>query len=128
MSRNLIFVQIETALLIHEKVISRYGGDPSIRDMGALESAIQAPQFRQDYQDAGLAICAGTYAYHICKAHAFIDGNKRTAAGVAEVFVEANDAVLTASDDLVYELIMGIADGTINRDQVEQFYIRYILI
>jgi death-on-curing protein len=33
--------------------------------------------------------CAATYAYHLSQAHAFLDGNKRVAAAIAEAFLEA---------------------------------------
>jgi death-on-curing protein len=65
---------------------SETGGGAGIRDVALLESALVAVENRHNYEDADLVACAATYAYHLTQAHAFIDGNKRIAAAVANVF------------------------------------------
>lgn len=65
-----------------------------LRDEGALESALLAAENRAYYEEARLAVCAATYAYHLTQAHAFIDGNKRIGTVVAELFIEFNGAQL----------------------------------
>ena len=42
------------------------------------------------YADSGLAEIAAAYAFGICKAHAFVDGNKRTAFVAALTFLRLN--------------------------------------
>ena len=39
-----------------------------------------------------------TYAYHLTRAHAFVDGNKRVAAAVTETFLESNGSQLAMTD------------------------------
>jgi death-on-curing protein len=73
------FPELEMVLKFHYKLIERYGGSHGLRDQGALESALAATQNRYFYEEANLATCAATYAYHLSQAHAFIDGNKRIA-------------------------------------------------
>jgi death-on-curing protein len=53
-----------------------------------LESALTAAENRAYYEQVGVEKCAATYAYHLTQAHAFVDGNKRIAAAVAEIFLE----------------------------------------
>ena len=77
---------------IHARLIETFGGVQGLRDEGALESALVAAENREYYGNAGLATCAATYAYHLTQAHAFIDGNKRVAAAVSEIFLEINGA------------------------------------
>ncbi|MEW6131280.1 MAG: type II toxin-antitoxin system death-on-curing family toxin [Acidobacteriota bacterium] len=57
------------------------------------------------------------------QAHAFIDGNKRVAAAVAEVFIELNGEELKATNDEVVKLFLSIAAGKLTRDEVEAFFI-----
>ena len=110
----------------HALQIEKFGGSHGLRDEGALESALAAAKNRYAYEDAGLATCAATYAYHLCQAHAFIDGNKRIAAVVAELVVEINQAVINATDDEMEALILGIADSRITREEVEQRFAQWI--
>jgi len=84
---------------IHAQLIIAFGGSEGLRDEGTLESALAAPEQRAYYEEADLAICAATYAYHLTQAHAFVDGNKRIAAAVTEIFVELNGAKLQATDE-----------------------------
>jgi len=72
--------------------------------------------------------CAATYAYHLSQAHAFIDGNKRIAAAITELFLNINPASLQASDDEVESLILGIAAGQITRDEAERILSQWVVI
>ena len=78
-----------------------------------------APENRFYYEQADAIGCAAAYAYHLTKAHAFVDGNKRVAAVVAETFLTVNGIELSAGDDELFKLYMGIADGSVSRDEVE---------
>ncbi|MDQ3372945.1 MAG: type II toxin-antitoxin system death-on-curing family toxin [Acidobacteriota bacterium] len=71
---------------------------------------------------------AATYAYHISKAHAFVDGNKRVTAVCAEVFLLINRAILNMSDKELEKLYLNIADGTLTRDEVEEFFRTHLYV
>lgn len=107
-------------LTAHARLIDETGGSGGIRDVGLLESALAAAQNRHSYENADLAACAATYAYHLTQAHAFVDGNKRIAAAVAEVFLESNGSQLTMTDNEIVRLFLDIASGLLSRDEVEQ--------
>jgi death-on-curing protein len=99
----MLFPRKEEVLEIHSKLIEQFGGLPGIRDEGLLDSALLAPANRQHYEGADLATCAATYAFHLTRNHAFVDGNKRVGAAVAEIFVRLNGSTLAASnDEIVY--------------------------
>jgi death on curing protein len=117
-----LFPRKEEVLDIHARLIEAFGGVHGLRDEGALESALAAAENREHYENADLAVCAATYAYHLSQAHAFIDGNKRIAAAVAEIFLEINGAHLNASNEQVVALFMEIAAGKQSRDEVEQVF------
>lgn len=93
-----------------------------MRDEGALESALLAAENRHHYENADLATCAATYAFHLSQAHAFVDGNKRIAAAIAEIFLEINNARLIAMNEQIVALFLGVAAGELARSEVEQFF------
>jgi death-on-curing protein len=106
-------------LEIHRRAIDEFGGSQGLLNERALESALIAAENRAWYENADLVGCAAAYAFHLASAHAFVDGNKRVAAGATEVFVLVNGAEINASDDELYELFIGIASGALSREQVE---------
>jgi death-on-curing protein len=111
---------------IHARLIEEFGGSHGLRDEGALESALVAAENREYYENADLATCAATYAYHLTQAHAFIDGNKRIAAAVSEIFLEINGARLNTPNEQIVRLFLDIAAGNLSRDEVEQFFLQWI--
>jgi death-on-curing protein len=114
-------------LAVHARAIGEFGGLRGIRDEGALEAALRAVENRAYYEQATLTTCAATYAYHLTQAHAFLDGNKRVAAAVAEIFLELNGAELRATDDDVVALFLAIASGQVARQDVEQWFAQWVV-
>lgn len=106
-------------------MIDDFGGDDGLRDRGLLESAIAMPKamFAGNYLHPNLPSMAAAYHYHLCANHPFIDGNKRVAVAVAEVFLRANVMELTASDDEIVELTLGLANGTVGKQEFTDFYL-----
>ncbi len=121
------FVDKTSVLIIHKKLIERYGGIHGLRDEGALESAINAAKNRFNYETEDLAELAATYAFHLSQAHAFLDGNKRIAAAVAGVFLEINNARLDASQDEIIELFLKIAASELSREDVQGKFAEWLI-
>jgi death-on-curing protein len=121
-----LFPRKQEVLDIHARLIEEFGGSHGLRDEGALESALVASENREYYENADLATCAATYAYHLTQAHAFIDGNKRIAAAVSEIFLELNSARLNATNEQIISLFLDIAAGKLSRDEVEQFFLQWV--
>lgn len=122
----MIFIDKDLVLRIQFRLIESSGGAHGLRDEGGLESALNAAQNRFYYENADLQTCAATYAYHLCKAHSFIDGNKRIAAAVSETFLELNDAEFAVSNDELADLFLKIAAGARTREEVEQFFVENV--
>jgi death-on-curing protein len=120
-----LFLRKQEVIDIHRGLIEAFGGIHGLRDEGALESALAAAENREHYENANLATCAATYAYHLTNAHAFIDGNKRIAAATAEIFLQLNDAQLSATSQQIVSLFLDIAAGRLSRDEVEEFFARF---
>lgn len=122
---GLIFITVGDAIEIHRRMVQDFGGDPGLRDRGLLESAVAMPRamFAGDYLHPNVPSMAAAYHYHLCANHPFIDGNKRVAVTVAEVFLRANGLHLDATDDEIVELTLGVASSTIGKQEVTDFYV-----
>ena len=125
---KIVFVSKEEALELQHTSIEKFGGSHGLRNDGAFESALRASENRHHYENANLTVCAATYAFHLCQAHAFVDGNKRVAAAVSILFLRRNGAKITASIEKLIELFLQIAAGEMTREAVEQFFVENVKI
>lgn len=117
----MIFITVEQALELHHDQIEVFGGAHGIRDEGAFQSALSAAENRAYYEEADVITCAATYAFHLCQAHAFIDGNKRVGAAVMLVFLALNGKELEADEEANIGIFLGVAAGEVSRDELEVF-------
>jgi len=85
-----MWVPPRAVLIIHDRQIARHGGAAGIRDGGLIDGALQRPVNKWQYERADILACAAAYAFGIAKAHAFIDGNKRTAFVTSVTFLRLN--------------------------------------
>lgn len=85
-----VWVPREAVIVIHDRQIARHGGAPGARDLSLLESGLARPVNLAAYGSPGLCELAAAYAFGIVKAHAFIDGNKRTGFVTAVTFLRLN--------------------------------------
>lgn len=128
MSAGITFLSVDRVLEIHRRGIEEHGGSSELRDRGLLESAAAMPQaqFAGQFLHAGLPTMAAAYFFHLCKNHPFVDGNKRVAIASAETFVLLNDHELVATDDELEQLTLGVADGSISKDEAIAFFRKHV--
>ncbi len=124
---EIFFPDFEEVLLIHAEIIKSTGGSEGLRDAGGLESALNAAANRFNYENDDFAKLAATYAFHLSQAHAFVDGNKRVAAVVSELFLKLNDKKSTATNEQIIEIFLDIAAGKLSRDEVEEKFIEWMV-
>jgi death on curing protein len=120
------FLSVQDVLLAHTDQIARYDGDPSVRDLGLLESAIAQPQatFGQAYLHVFPFEMAAAYMFHIVQNHPFVDGNKRTGVVAALLFLELNEVVIDAPAGSIYEKTIAVADGRADKREISLFFER----
>lgn len=85
-----VWVPLRAVLIIHDRQIARHGGASGIRDAALLEMGCARAMNLAAYENASLTDIAAAYAFGIAKAHAFVDGNKRTAVVTALTFLRLN--------------------------------------
>ena len=85
-----VWVPLSAIIVIHDRQIARHGGAPGLRDRALIETGAARALNRSTYAEPTLFELAAAYAFGIAKAHAFIDGNKRTAFVTALTFLRLN--------------------------------------
>lgn len=91
-------------------------GDVLVRDHSLLESALARPRTTLFGHDAFPTLHgkAGALLHSLCSNHALVDGNKRLAAAATAVFLDINGAPLTLTEDELVDLIVAVADGSLD--------------
>jgi death-on-curing protein len=123
------YLTVSDVMVIHQRMISEFGGDPGLRDRGLLESAVSMPRatFGGVQLHENISDMAAAYHFHLCKNHPFIDGNKRVAVAVAEILLLINGNELVASDQELEQLTMDVASGVLSKDEVLAFFAKHVV-
>ena len=118
------FLDLEHVLRIHRSMIEHYGGEEGILNAGMLHSAIAVAQasFDGEYIHADLYEMAAAYLYHIVQNHPFLDGNKRTGAGAAIVFLSMNGINVKAEEEALADITLRVASGQVGKKDVAAFF------
>ena len=117
----MIFIEKAQAARMQKANIDEFGGSHGLRDDGAFESALAAAENRFLYEDADAITCAATYGFHLCQAHAFVDGNKRIAAAVAISCLRLNGHEFTGTNEEIIQTFLKLASSEMSRDELEAF-------
>jgi len=113
------FLTKDEVLALHDAVLEMHGGEAGFLNESMLESALAAVVNRHGYESCSLAECAATYAYHLTKAHAFVDGNKRTGLAATIAFLRLNGARLDVGSNEWHDVILAIAASKMSRVEVD---------
>jgi death-on-curing protein len=89
----------EEVLYLHHRLIEETGGSHGVREVGLLQSAVQAPMSGFGDQEfyPSLFEKAAALMRSIVQNHPFVDGNKRTGISAAAMTLQINGFTLTAS-------------------------------
>ena len=65
---------------------------------------------------------AGAYLFHVVQNHPFLDGNKRTGAAAALIFLDINGIEVDLPEGSLYELTMSVAEGRTGKQEIAEFF------
>jgi len=108
-----IYLTLSELVHIADRVL---GDDVEVRDHGLLQSALARPQATVFGSDAypELEDKAAALLHSIARNHALVDGNKRLALAATIAFLGINGRRLALTNDEAYELVIGVAAGTLD--------------
>lgn len=103
----------EKVLLLHRLITEETGGDPNVRDLDLLESALESAfatfdgkELYPTKQEKGARI-----GYALISNHAFVDGNKRIGMYVLLTFLETNGIKIRPTNDEVARVGLALDAG-----------------
>jgi len=112
------YLSLREILELHDKIIEVSGGARGIRDMRALESAINQPRLTFNRTDLypDILTKAAALCFFLVMNHPFVDGNKRIGHAAMETFLILNGFEIEASVDEQEQIILQLASGELNRE------------
>jgi death on curing protein len=118
-----IFLTLDQVLYI-QKFEAEFTNSPTlIRDQGALEAALAAPQasFGGEFL-MDLFEMAAAYVISLAHHHPFLDGNKRTAAGAALAFLSINGYhIIESHDEELADILLDFLNKTLSKEDVASY-------
>ena len=119
-------LSLEEAEAIHVAVMEEYPEEPSgVLDRGLLESALLRPAHAAEYENADEYEQAATLLWGLVKAHAFVQGNKRTATAISFFFLERAGYRISAPDSAVLEIVYAVDSGEASVETVAEWFGRH---
>ena len=114
------FIPNEIVLTIHADLLRRYGGEAGLRDRGLLESALAQPKITvgRKYVHKTIFQKAAAYGFHVCMNHPFVDGNKRIAFVLVDIFLQKNGWEITSDEEEAYLMVNSLASGKLNKAEL----------
>ncbi|MBE7066651.1 MAG: type II toxin-antitoxin system death-on-curing family toxin [Ruminococcaceae bacterium] len=110
----------EKVLLLHKLITEETGGDPNIRDIALLESALESAfqtfdgkELYPTKEEKGARL-----GYALISNHAFVDGNKRIGMYVLLTFLEVNGIRIHPDVDDVARVGIAVASGVMKYDDL----------
>jgi death on curing protein len=113
------FLHVDDVVLLHDM----RAREAPVIDWGKLDSAVHRPENLEAYEpdatihDMVAALCEG-----ISKAHAFLDGNKRTAVLAVVTFYQLNGYTFEAPDTELLHLVVDLTTGGIDTAKAAEMF------
>jgi death-on-curing protein len=123
------YLSLSEILELHDRIIEATGGARGIRDIRALESAINQPRLTFDRTDLypNIIAKAAALCFSLVMNHPFIDGNKRIGHAAMETFLILNEFEIEASIDEQEKIILDLASGKLNREEFTSWLNKHVI-
>ena len=110
----------EKVLLLHRLITEETGGDPNVRDISLLNSALESAFATFDGQELypTKEEKGARLGYALISNHAFVDGNKRIGMYVLLTFLEANGIKIRPTNEEVARVGLAVAAGEMEYRQL----------
>src|SRR5210317_85611 len=111
------YLSISEVFELHDRIISSSGGSLGLRDLNALESAVNLPRQTFDQKDLypDIVTKAAALCFSLVMNHPFVDGNKRVGHAAMETFLILNEHEIISSLDEQERVMLELASGKMSR-------------
>ena len=120
----IVYLSLKQVLRLHERQLRAFGGAAGLRDQGGLESALGRPQMTFGGEDLypDLPAKAAALMHSLVANHPFVDGNKRTGAAAAELFLGLNGVDSLATDEELIAVTLTAARGEVEAEALSIWF------
>ena len=117
------FLPEELVTIIHSDLLQRYGGKAGIRDVALLQSPLAQPKVTvgRKFVHKSVFDKAAAYGYHVCRNHPFIDGNKRVAFVLMDLFLQSNGWEIVATEEEAYSMMIELSSGRVSKAELSSW-------
>jgi death-on-curing protein len=111
------YLSISEVFELHDRILSSSGGSRGIRDISALESAVNQPRQTFDRKDLypDIVTKAAARCFSMVMNHPFVDGNKRVGHAAMETFIILNGYEIIGSVDEQERVMLELVSGMMSR-------------
>ncbi len=106
----MLYLSAMDIVSLNHQILQDEQQESSVRDAGLLEGAIMRPQMAAHYEEANLIAQAALLIQGIALAHAFLDGNKRTALAAGTIFLDLNGVYIDCAPTEFGQQILGLVE------------------
>jgi death-on-curing protein len=123
------YLTLSALLRLYRRVMQQSGGAIGLRDLGALEAVLAQPRMTFGGQELYPTPVekAAALGFSLVRGHPFIDGNKRIGHAAMETFLLLNGFEIEAPVDEQEQLILRLAAGELEREELEDWLRRHIV-
>jgi death-on-curing protein len=115
------WLTLPLVLAIHDEQLVAHGGSAGVRDVALLESALNRPLNKWNYENAELPELAAAYAFGIARNHPFVDGNKRTSLLAMYTFLGVNGVDFIVPEADAASMILALAAGEVSEESLTRW-------
>jgi death on curing protein len=118
-----VYLTAEKILFVHYRLLHETGGEPGVRDLGLLESAVARPQATFDRQELYPDIFekAAALMESLINNHPFVDGNKRTGIACAVLLQKQNGISFSAKNTELEKFTLRVASSKVGRSEIAKW-------
>jgi death on curing protein len=125
---RILIPSVSLVLETHRQICVRNRSPLVCLDVNKIESALSSAFYPGSYPfiHGGIPKVAGALCFYLIKAHAFMDGNKRTALAVSTTFLLSNGWKLSYSisehHNAFSDIIERCAASEVSKDELMQWF------
>jgi death-on-curing protein len=122
-----IYLTPEQALFVHYRLIHETGGEPGVRDLSVLLSALQKPAAVENGQEVypGLYKKAAVLLDGILKARPFHVANRRAAIAIVDMFLRINGQRIGTETNEMVQFVKKCAHTPVSLEFMTAWFWQY---
>ena len=128
MAEEIKYPSLEQVSRLYDRTIDATGGERGYLSKSNLEYLLDTVRDVGERLPRRQAIIkkAAFLLYNVIIVHPFLNGNKRTAFGITEAFLESNGYKLSFDAGEGFDFLVGVAAGKSSENKIEDWIARHL--